>query len=63
MVVNAVDQAGNTSDAITIKYYVDQKSPDAPSGGVDQPKSWYDRRDQHLYACERGGGQHGHRRG
>jgi len=38
MVVNAVDQAGNTSAAQTIKYYVDLSAP-ALSGGVAVPAS------------------------
>jgi len=39
MVVSAVDQAGNSSDAITTKYYVDQQSPVLPAGAVDQPNN------------------------
>ena len=39
MVVNALDQAGNTSPALTIKYYVDLAAPTIPVQGVTIPGS------------------------
>jgi hypothetical protein len=37
MTVQAIDQAGNTSPAVTIKYYVDLAVPTIPSQGVSLP--------------------------
>jgi hypothetical protein len=39
MVVNALDQAGNTSPSVTIKYYVDLAAPTIPVQGVTIPGS------------------------